>query len=246
MEFNVLTLFPDMFTSPLNYSILKKAQDRGIIKIMVYNIRDFTQDKHKVADDYSYGGGGGMVLKIGPIVKAIEFVQTCGSPRAKVILMSPQGQIFCQEKAKELTKERRLIIICGHYEGIDERVSHYYVDEEISIGDYVLTGGEFPAMVLIDTVARLLPQVLGNENSASRDSFYQDLFDCPHYTRPADFYGRKVPKVLLSGNHQAIEKWRREEALRRTWQRRPDLFKEITLSAEDLELLSKISSEAQN
>ncbi|OGW18395.1 MAG: tRNA (guanosine(37)-N1)-methyltransferase TrmD [Nitrospinae bacterium RIFCSPLOWO2_12_FULL_45_22] len=242
MEFNVLTLFPGMFSSPFNYSILKKAQDKGIIRIIVYNIRDFTQDKHRIADDYPYGGGGGMVLKIEPIVKAIEFVQTRGPTEARVILMSPQGKLFCQKKAKELAKESRLIIICGHYEGIDERLSHYYVDEEISIGDYVLTGGELPAMVLIDTVARLAPQALGNEVSSSRDSFYHGLLDYPHYTRPADFCGRKVPEVLLSGNHQAIEKWRRAEALRRTWERRPELLKEAPFSMEDLELLSKISS----
>lgn len=242
MEFNVLTLFPGMFSSPFNYSILKKAQDKGIIRIIVYNIRDFTQDKHRIADDYPYGGGGGMVLKIEPIVKAIEFVQTRGPTEARVILMSPQGKLFCQKKAKELAKESRLIIICGHYEGIDERLSHYYVDEEMSIGDYVLTGGELPAMVLIDTVARLAPQALGNEVSSSRDSFYHGLLDYPHYTRPADFCGRKVPEVLLSGNHQAIEKWRRAEALRRTWERRPELLKEAPFSMEDLELLSKISS----
>ena len=242
MEFNVLTLFPGMFSSPFNYSILKKAQDKGIIRIIVYNIRDFTQDKHRIADDYPYGGGGGMVLKIEPIVKAIEFVQTRGPTEARVILMSPQGKLFCQKKAKELAKESRLIIICGHYEGIDERLSHYYVDEEMSIGDYVLTGGELPAMVLIDTVARLVPQALGNEVSSSRDSFYHGLLDYPHYTRPADFCGRKVPEVLLSGNHQAIEKWRRAEALRRTWERRPELLKEAPFSMEDLELLSKISS----
>jgi tRNA (guanine37-N1)-methyltransferase len=244
MEFNVLTLFPEMFTSPLNYSIVKKAQDKGIIKIVVHNIRDFTQDKHKVADDYPYGGGEGMVLKIEPIVKAIEFVQSRGDRRAKVILMSPQGRLFCQKKAKELTKESRLIIICGHYEGIDERISHYYVDDEISIGDYVLTGGELPAMVLIDAMARLVPQALGNENSILRDSFYHDLLDYPQYTRPADFRGRKVPEVLLGGNHQAIGKWRRTEALRRTCQRRPELLEEASLSVEDLVLLSKISSEA--
>ena len=209
MEFNVLTLFPGMFSSPFNYSILKKAQDKGIIRIIVYNIRDFTQDKHRIADDYPYGGGGGMVLKIEPIVKAIEFVQTRGPTEARVILMSPQGKLFCQKKAKELAKESRLIIICGHYEGIDERLSHYYVDEEMSIGDYVLTGGELPAMVLIDTVARLVPQALGNEVSSSRDSFYHGLLDYPHYTRPPVFKGKKVPEVLMSGNHKKIEEWRK-------------------------------------
>jgi tRNA (guanine37-N1)-methyltransferase len=241
MEFHILTLFPEMFISPFNCSILKKAQERGLIKIIIHDIRNFTLDKHRVADDYPYGGGAGMVLKMEPIVRAIEYIQAQG-PKARVILMSPQGYPFNQKKAQALAQEDRIIIVCGHYEGIDERVN-YYTDEEISIGDYILTGGELPAMVLVDAVARLIPQVLGCDRSIYQDSFYSNLLDYPHYTRPAEFRGKRVPEVLLSGNHQAIERWRRTESLRRTWQRRPELLKEADLSPEDLEVLKKIASE---
>jgi len=245
MEFNVLTIFPQMFISPFDCSILKKAQEKGLIKIKVYDIRNFTGDKHRVVDDYPYGGGRGMVLKVEPIVRAIEYVQSEGDERARVILMSPQGQLLTQKKVQELAKESRLIIICGHYEGVDERVSQYYVDEEISIGDYILTGGELPAMVMIDAIARLVPQVVGSYDSILQDSFFSNLLDYPHYTRPAEFRGKRVPEVLLSGNHQAIARWRRVESLKRTWQRRPDLLKEAVLSPEDQAILQEISSEME-
>lgn len=243
MEFNVLTLFPEMFVSPLRASILKKAQEREIIRVLVHNLRDYAPGRHQVADDYPYGGGGGMVLKAEPMVRALEDLQLRGE-RGRVILLSPQGKLFTQEKARELALLSRLILICGHYEGVDERVSLFYADEEISIGDYVLTGGEFPAMVLIDAVARLVPQVVGCGHSVEEDSFYGSFLDYPHYTRPVDFRGLKVPEVLLSGNHQAILRWRRKEALRRTWQRRPMLLKEDQLSSEDLVLLREIRDEA--
>lgn len=237
MEFHVATLFPEMFDSPLKASLLKKAQEKGILRIIVHNLRDYGLGRHKVADDYSYGGGGGMVMRIEPIAEAIEAVQT-QEGRGRVILMSPQGRLFHQDMAKELVREERLILICGHYEGVDERVTSF-ADEEISIGDYVLTGGELPALVVIDAVARLIPGVVGCSGSVEEDSFYHPFLDYPHYTRPYEFRGLKVPEILLSGNHEAIRRWRRKEALRRTYQRRPELIRVSALSREDRALLDE-------
>jgi len=220
MQIDVLTLFPEMFQGPLNESLLKKAQAKGLLSFNTVNIRDFATDKHKTVDDSPYGGGSGMVMKVDVVVRAKSKNQ---KPKSKSILMCPTGKVLTQEKIKELAKEEHLIIICGHYEGIDERIRDY-VDEEISIGDYVLTGGEIPAMVLIDAVARQIPGVVKEEDSVKKDSFYNGILDYPCYTRPEEFEGKKVPEVLLSGNHAEIEKWRQEKALEKTKQKRPDLL----------------------
>lgn len=222
MQIDVLTLFPEMFQGPLNESLLKKAQAKGLLSFNTVNIRDFTTDKHKTADDTSYGGGSGMVMKVDVVAKAIRKnkQQTTSS---KIILLCPTGKPLDQKKVNQLAKEKHLILVCGHYEGVDERVRDY-VDEEISIGDYVLTGGEIPAMVLIDAVARQIPGVVKEQESVEKDSFYNGLLDYPCYTRPEEFEGKKVPEVLLSGNHAEIEKWRKEQALAKTKEKRPDLL----------------------
>lgn len=242
MRFDILTLFPDMFSSPFQESILAKAIEKGLIEVRTINIRDFALDKHQVVDDAPYGGGQGMVMKVEPIARAIEQVRL-ESPSARTIYLTPEGKPLNQEIIKELSSRSHLILLCGRYEGVDERVRQLFVDEEISIGDYVLTGGELAAMVLIDSVSRLLPGVLGSDKSAEEDSFFGSLLEYPQYTRPASFREHEVPEILLSGNHQAISLWRRKEALRRTWLRRPDLLSEASLSEEDKKLLEEISKE---
>ncbi len=245
LNFEVLTLFPGILEGPLNESILKRGREKGLLNVTVRNIRDYTEDKHKTADDSPYGGGAGMVLKPAPIFKAFEAMKA-EHPDEKflTILLSPQGRLFDQRRAEGLSEEkRRIVLLCGHYEAIDERVLDALVDEEISIGDYVLTGGELAALVVIDAVARLLPGVLGDEESAYYDSFGDGLLDHPHYTRPAEFRGRKVPEVLLSGNHAGIEKWRRREALRATLLKRPDLLKTAELTDEDRQMLEELKRE---
>ena len=244
MFFDILTLFPEMFTGPFDESIIKRAREKGIIEINLINIRDYTTDKHKTADDAPYGGGAGMVMKVEPIYRAWQDLQKERGD-VPVIMMSPQGRRLDQEIVKELSQEEGLILLCGHYEGIDERVRELIVTDEISIGDYVLTGGELAAMVLVDAVARMLPGVLGDEDSKIEDSFYNGLLDYPDYTRPREFMGLKVPEVLLSGNHGEIEKWRRREALKRTYLRRPDLLEKKVLSAEEIKLLEKIKQEIE-
>jgi tRNA (guanine37-N1)-methyltransferase len=247
LNFDVLTLFPGMLEGPLNESILKRGRGKGLLNITVRNIRDYTEDKHKTADDSPYGGGAGMVLKPAPIFKAIEAIKAehPGEPFL-TILLSPQGRLFDQQRAEELSGEtRRIILLCGHYEAIDERVIDALVDEELSIGDYVLTGGELAALVVIDAVARLLPGVLGDEESAYRDSFGDGLLDHPHYTRPAEFLGRKVPDVLLSGNHADIDRWRRRESLKATLAKRPDLLETADLTNEDREMLEELKRELE-
>jgi tRNA (guanine37-N1)-methyltransferase len=239
MKFDILTLFPKMFSSPFQESILGKAVEKGLIQIRTINIRDFTLDKHQVVDDTPYGGGQGMVMKGEPIARAIEWVKS-QNPSVWTIFLTPQGKPFNQKMAQELSCRSHLILLCGRYEGIDERVRKLFADEEISIGDYVLTGGELAAMVLMDAVSRLLPGVLGSDRSAEEDSFFQSLLEYPQYTRPPNFRGMDVPEVLLSGNHAAISRWRRTEALRRTWMRRPDLLEKARLSNEDRELLKEI------
>jgi tRNA (guanine37-N1)-methyltransferase len=239
MKFDILTLFPKMFSSPFQESILGKANEKGLIQIRTINIRDFTLDKHQVVDDTPYGGGQGMVMKGEPIARAIEWVKS-QNPSVWTIFLTPQGKPFNQKIAQELSCRSHLILLCGRYEGIDERVRKLFADEEISIGDYVLTGGELAAMVLMDAVSRLLPGVLGSDRSAEEDSFFQSLLEYPQYTRPSNFRGMDVPEVLLSGNHAAISRWRRTEALRRTWMRRPDLLEKARLSNEDKELLKEI------
>ena len=247
LNFEVLTLFPGMLEGPLNESILKRAREKGLLNITVRNIRDYTEDKHKTADDSPYGGGAGMVLKPAPIFKAIEAIKAeyPGEPFL-TILLSPQGRLFDQQRAEVLSGEtRRIILLCGHYEAIDERVIDALVDEELSIGDYVLTGGELAALVVIDAAARLLPGVLGDEESAYRDSFGDGLLDHPHYTRPAEFLGRKVPDVLLSGNHADIDRWRRREALKATLTKRPGLLETADLTDKDREMLEELKRELE-
>jgi len=224
LNFKVITIFPQMLSSPLNYSILKKAQDKGLIKIDIVDLRDYTSDRHHTTDDSPYGGGQGMVMKPAPVVAAIESARS-QAPQARVILLTPRGRVFDQHTAKKLSEEPNVVLICGRYEGVDERVNDALVTDEISIGDYVLSGGEPAAVVLTDAIVRLLPEALGSETSAENDSFSDGLLDCPQYTRPAEFRGMKVPDVLLNGNHAEIEKWRKEKALEKTRRNRPDLLK---------------------
>jgi tRNA (guanine37-N1)-methyltransferase len=228
MKIDIITLFPEICRAPLSESIMKRAQEKGILELKIHNLRDWTTDKHHVADDAPFGGGQGMVMKPEPIFGAVEALRNQTSKikhqTSKVVLMSPAGRRFDQQIAAQLLGESRLIIICGHYEGVDHRVIEHLVDLEISIGDYVLTNGAIAAVVLVDAVVRLMPGVLGHEQSALDDSFSRGLLEAPQYTRPAEFRGWKVPDVLLSGNHAEIEKWRKKEALRRTRENRPDLL----------------------
>jgi tRNA (guanine37-N1)-methyltransferase len=215
-----------MFEAVLNESIIKRAQKKGKVRIYIHDLRDYSQDKHRKVDDRPFGGGSGMLMRPEPIFKAVQKILRDHPTKAKtkVILLTPQGKKYNQSLAKQLSKQKQLILICGHYEGVDERVRKFLVDEEISIGDYVLTGGELPAMVLLDSIVRLLPGVLGDKNSLNFESFEGNLLEHPHYTRPAYFRGMSVPGVLMSGNHQEIEKWRYRQALKRTQHRRPDLL----------------------
>ena len=237
MYIDVVTLFPAMFLGPLQESILKRAQERGHLSIVIHQLRDYALDRHQLTDDVPYGGGEGMLLKPEPIIRAVTALR--GATSAPVVLLSPQGRRFDQAAAQELAQHSRLILLCGHYEGFDERVRAVLAPEEFSIGDYVLTGGELPAMVIIDALARWVPGVLGAAESARRDSFASGLLEGPQYTRPITFRGWDVPKVLRSGNHAEIARWRRQEALRRTWLRRPDLLATTALSAEDRRLLEQ-------
>ena len=267
MRVDVLTLFPEMFAGVFGSSILGKAQDKGIVSFNAINFRDYAGNKHGTVDDTPYGGGAGMVLKPEPIFRAVEDLlgrqvdgdtgdsaehpavaaepDLAANPSVRpprIILMCPQGETFTQKKAEELAQEDHLIFICGHYEGYDERIRQHLVTDELSIGDYVLTGGELPAMVVIDSVTRLLPGVLGNETSAITDSFSTGLLEYPHYTRPVEFRGWRVPDILLSGHHANVDEWRRKEALRRTWERRPDLLEKVELSPKDLRWLEEIKA----
>lgn len=221
MKIDVLTLFPEMFTGPVDVSIIQRARKNGLLDLRVHNLRDYTHDRYKTVDDRPFGGGPGMVLKPEPIFEAFEAV---GSEQARVIQMAPTGRLFKQETARELAKEENLLFICGAYEGVDERVREELVDDELSIGDYVLTNGTLAAMVVIDAVTRLLPGALGDEQSSVDESFSHGMLEYPHYTRPAEYRGLKVPEILLSGHHAEIEKWRRQQALLRTKKRRPDLM----------------------
>lgn len=242
MRFDVLTLFPGMFRGPLEESILKRAQERGIISIHIYNIRDYAADRHRTTDDTPYGGGGGMVMKPEPIFAAVEAIAG-GEKGVPIILLSPQGRLFTQAVAAELARYPRLILICGRYEGVDERVCAHLVSDELSIGDYVLSGGELAAMVVIEVVTRLLPGALGDPGAVFEDSHARGLLEYPHYTRPAVFRGWEVPEVLRSGDHAAIARWRRQQALRRTWQRRPDLLERASLTPEDRGFLARLREE---
>lgn len=248
MRIDVVTIFPEMFTGVFSSSILKRAQETGAVNIHVSDFRQFSPNKHHTVDDTPYGGGGGMVLKPEPIFAAVESLLEKGpseGEKVRVILTCPQGEVFTQDKAIEFSREDHLIFICGHYEGYDERIRKHLVTDEISIGDYVMTGGELPAMVIVDAVVRLLPGALGNEQSAENDSFCHGLLEYPQYTRPAEFRGWKVPDVLLSGNHAKIERWRRKESLRRTFLRRPDLLEKAPLDDTDRTLLREIEEEME-
>jgi len=240
MRISILTIFPNFFLSPLNESLIKKAQTNGLIQIKLIDIRDFTKDKHKSVDDAPFGGGAGMVMMVEPLSLALNSIASPEEKDYHIILTSAQGKKFDQEKAFELSQKEHLIIICGHYKGIDERIKSLYDLEELSIGDYVLTGGELPALVILDSLVRLIPGFLGNFQSAETDSFYEGLLGYPEYTRPAEFKGLKVPEVLLSGNHEKIRLWRKKEALKKTLEQRLDLLEKKILSPEDKKLLSEI------
>ncbi|MCX5843707.1 MAG: tRNA (guanosine(37)-N1)-methyltransferase TrmD [Deltaproteobacteria bacterium] len=239
IRFDILSIFPEMFASPLHCSILKRAREKGLVEIHLHNIRDYAEDKHKMTDDAPYGGGGGMVMKVEPIDRALASILP-EKEGILTVLLTPQGETFSQKMAEELSLRSRIVLICGHYEGVDERVRDHLVDKEVSMGDYILTGGELSAMIMIDAISRLVPGVLGNNESASSDSFSMGLLEYPHYTRPSDYRGWPVPEVLLSGNHREILAWRRKESLRRTYVRRPDLLDKIALSPEDRETLEEI------
>lgn len=239
MQFDVFTLLPEVFSPYLESSILQRARQRGLIDVYVHNIRDWTHDRHHVTDDEPYGGGGGMVMKVEPIFEAVESVLGA-PPVCPLILLTPQGRVFDQRVAQELARHERLGLICGRYEGVDERIREHLVTDEISIGDYVLTGGELPALILIDALTRLIPGVLGDPDGAMDDSHAAGLLEYPHYTRPYEFRGWKVPDILLSGDHAKIAKWRREQSLLRTLERRPDLLKEAILSETDRTFLERL------
>lgn len=238
-SFYVMTLFPDMIMNVLGESITGRAIKKGNISIEAVDIRDFTEDKHRHVDDYPYGGGAGMVMQPEPVYRAYQSIMDRINGKVRVIYMTPQGKVFNQSMAEELAEEENLIFLCGHYEGIDERVLNKIVTDNVSIGDYVLTGGELPAMVMIDAISRKVPGVLGNDESSEIETFYDNLLEYPQYTRPEEFMGERVPDVLLSGHHANIEKWRREKSLERTFENRPELLKDANLTEKDREYLEK-------
>lgn len=237
MKFDILTIFPDIFDTVLGSSIVGRAQESGLIKVTAHNIRDFSKDKHKKTDDYPYGGGNGLVMLAQPIYDAYQAIVRDLDYKPHCIYMSPQGRRLDQKLVEELSVHKHMILLCGHYEGVDERILTELVDEEVSIGDYVLTGGELPAMVLVDAISRTIPGVLSNEASYGDESHKDGVLEYPQYTRPFDFMGKQVPEVLLSGHHANINKWRRLQALKRTRERRPDLYQELELTKEDKKLL---------
>lgn len=244
-RFDVVTIFPSIINAYLGESILKRAVQNGLLDVKVHNLRDYTTDKHRTVDDYPYGGGSGMVMKIEPMYNALRAIGSDGEERRK-ILLSPQGRTYNQDIAEELLQEKkRILLICGRYEGIDERVRETLIDEELSIGDYVMTGGELASLVIIDSIARLCPGVLGDDESSKEESFTWGILDYPHYTRPPEFMGNTVPEMLLSGNHAKIAEWRRKEALKRTLENRPDLLKKAALSAEDTKMLQELCSQKE-
>lgn len=236
MRIDILTLFPEMFSSVIGSSMLKRASERGLVQFNLHNIRDYSENKHKNADDYPFGGGAGMVMLAQPVIDCLQTIQ--GTESAYKICLTPRGRTLTQKIAAELAEKPHLMLVCGHYEGMDERIMQY-MDDEISIGDYVLTGGELPAMVLADCVIRFIPEVLGSGESAQLESFSDGLLEYPQYTRPADFRGMKVPDVLLNGHHALIEKWRREQSLIKTMLNRPDLLEKAELSVADLEFIER-------
>jgi len=253
MQFDVFTLLPEVFPSYLESSILKRAAQKGLIGVHVHNIRDYAHDKHHTTDDTPYGGGGGMVMKPEPVFEAVESVLGIASPLSDptpasnipIILLTPQGRVFNQRVAEELSRYEKIVLICGRYEGVDERIREHLVTDEISIGDYVLTGGELPALMIIDAVSRLLPGVLGDPTGAEDDSHSMGLLEYPHYTKPPEFRGWKVPDVLASGNHAKIEQWRREQALTRTFNKRSDMLEKTDLSEADKKIIKRLKSDSQ-
>ncbi len=250
MQFEVFTLLPEVFPPYLESSILQRARQRGLIEVRVHNIRDYTKDRHHTTDDTPYGGGGGMVMKPEPVFEAVESVLGISSIHAQptpypIILLTPQGRVFTQRVAEEFSRYKRVALLCGRYEGVDERIREHLVTDEISVGDYVLTGGELPALLVIDAVSRLLPGVLGDPTGAEDDSHSMGLLEYPHYTRPPEFRGWKVPEVLLSGDHAKIEAWRREQALQRTFKKRPDMLEKAELSEKDKKFVEGLKSKAQ-
>ncbi len=245
MNFHVLTLFPEMVMNGLNTSILGRAAAKGLLSFEAVNIRDYTLERHGKVDDYPYGGGAGMVMQAEPIYRAYEALSARFSARPRVIYMTPQGRVFTQQIAKELAAEEELVFLCGHYEGVDERALELIATDYLSAGDYVLTGGELPAMMMIDCISRLVPGVLNNDVSAEFESFHDNLLEYPQYTRPEEFMGRKVPEILLSGHHANIEKWRREQSIIRSLERRPKLLEEAVLSKKEREFLEKARKERQ-
>ena len=244
LQFDVFTLFPEVFGPYLDASIIQRARQNGLLEVHLHNIRDWTTDKHHVCDDLPYGGGGGMVMKPDPIFKAVEGVLGT-SPACPVVLLTPQGRLFTQKVAEELAQHPHLALICGRYEGVDERVREHLVTDQISIGDYVLSGGELPALAVIDAVARLIPGVLGDPDGAWDDSHATGLLEYPHYTRPPEFRGWTVPEILLSGDHARIARWRRDQALLRTWLRRPDLLDKADLSPKDRQFLAGLEPDEE-
>jgi tRNA (guanine37-N1)-methyltransferase len=241
MQFDILTLFPDMFSAVLGDSIIGRAQENGIVSVNTINIRDFSKDKHNKVDDTPYSGGGGMLMMPQPIYDAYESIAGECQEKPYTVYMSPQGKVFNQNTAKRISKLHRLVILCGHYEGVDQRVLDKIVDEEISIGDFVLTGGEIPAMAVIDAVCRLIPGVLSGENSYQNESHYSGLLEYPQYTRPPEFMGEKIPDILISGHHANIEKWKREQSLLNTLTKRPDMLQNADLTDEDRQFLNNIT-----
>ncbi|MBE5990273.1 MAG: tRNA (guanosine(37)-N1)-methyltransferase TrmD [Paenibacillaceae bacterium] len=246
MNYHILTLFPDMVLNGLNTSIIGRAVEKGLLSIEAIDIRDYSTDKHHSVDDYPYGGGAGMVMQPMPICEAYDDLCNKIGKKPRVIYMTPQGTVFNQTIAGELAKEEDLVFLCGHYEGIDERALNLVATDFLSIGDYVLTGGELPAMVMIDCISRLIPGVLKNETSAEFESFHDNLLEYPQYTRPEEYRGLKVPEVLLSGHHKNIDIWRREQSIKRTLERRPDLLEEAVLSKKEVEYLNKLLKELEN
>lgn len=242
MDIKIFTLFPEMFEGPLGSSLIGKAREKDILHIDVINFRDYSTNKHKSVDDYPFGGGAGMVLQPEPIVSALRDHLDLNDPDTEIILMTPQGKPFTQEDACKLAGSKQLAFVCGHYEGFDERIRSF-VTREYSIGDYVMTGGELPAMVMIDTISRLIPGVIKEQESYEEDSFYHGLLEYPHYTRPQNFEGMEVPEILLSGHHENIRKWRKKESLRRTLLRRPDLLKKYRFDKEELHMLDEIEAD---
>ena len=238
MRIDVITIFPQVIANGVGYSVVKRAQENGLLDIVVHDLRDFAHNPHRSVDDYCYGGGAGMLMKPEPLFEAVKSIPIADSK--KIVLLSPQGELLTQDMARRLSLLDHLILICGHYKGVDERVRQALITDEISIGDYVLSGGEVPALVVIDAVSRLIPGVLGNYESAQDDSFTEGILDCPHYTRPAEYQDMRVPEVLLSGDHERIRKWQRQQAIMRTFYRRPELLENVPLSDEDLEFLNTL------